>query len=73
MVKLNGAGEADTSPPGGPAFGAQLDNENTSFAAVNPTNGEVFFDNFTFIAILALPVSPGPLDGLEHLSALESN
>jgi hypothetical protein len=53
-VKLNGAGETETSSvgtgePGGPAFFAQLDNDATTGLGVNPATGEVFFDHGTYV------------------------
>jgi hypothetical protein len=52
-VKLNGAGETDTTAaggePGGPAFLAQLDNDAMTGFGVNQATGEVFFDHGTYV------------------------
>jgi hypothetical protein len=59
-VKLNGAGETETTStgsgtPGGPAFFAQLDNDSTTGFGVNSASGEVFFDHGTYVSAF----SPG--------------
>ena len=46
LTKINGSGE----PAGEPAYRAQLDSENTTGAAVDPTTGDVYFDNATSIS-----------------------
>jgi hypothetical protein len=46
LTKLNGSGE----PASEPAYTAQLDNENTTGAAVDAKTGDVYFDNATSVS-----------------------